>query len=84
MFDTHKAQWCELHQGPAADVRAVRIGCHIDERYTVMICTECMRELVSHLKWAECTDTFKWDYIVPDVEQYEMLVSFVRYANAQN
>lgn len=75
-------QWCELHHGPAADVRAVRIGTHTNTRYTVMLCPECIKELVNELQWAQQASTFKWDYIIPDAKRYEMLIRFMQHANA--
>lgn len=76
-----RVQWCELHHGPAHDARAVRVGCHADERYTVMVCPECVKELVRDLGWAQRTDTFKWDCIIPDVQQFEALIHFLRRAD---
>lgn len=73
-------QWCELHHGPAIDVRAVMIGPHADERDTVMICPECVKELYRDLGWIYPADSFKWDYIFPNAARYHELVRFLRSA----
>lgn len=75
MFE--RVQWCELHHGPAHDVRAVQIGTHANERYTVMVCPECVRDL-NKLGWIQPTPAFKWDYVFPNAVQYDGLVRFLR------
>jgi len=75
-FRYPRPQWCELHHGTARDVRAMQIGTHAAERYTVMICTECAKDL-NKLGWIYTTPRFKWDYVFPNVERYRGLAGFL-------
>jgi hypothetical protein len=69
-------QWCELHGGHSDYIRAVRVGGAAADRFTVMVCPRCAKELVDY-GWAYPTQSFHWDFIFPSVSQYYAVQAFI-------
>ena len=73
---TDPRQWCELHRGHSPDIRAVRVGAGAADRFTVMVCPDCAKELVEY-GWAYPTQSFRWDFIFPSIPHYHAVQAFI-------